>query len=85
MDSKNSHGIQAIDLIVSGIRRCLRGEFSNNELAAICLGKLMLQAVHNRSSINLISFGNNTHLPKETAHFVKLMSANSRRMLKHHS
>lgn len=85
MDSKDSHGIQAIDLVVSGIRRCLRGEFTNNELAAIHLGKLMLQSTHNRSSINLVSLGTEALLPKETANLVKLMSANSRRMLKHNS
>lgn len=82
MDSKDSTGIQAVDLVVSGIRRCLRGEFSDNELAAAGLGKLMLQAVHNGPSVNLITFGAGAPLPKETARIVKLMSANSRRMIK---
>jgi hypothetical protein len=82
MDSKDSSGIQAIDLIVSGIRRCLRREFSNNELAAICLGKLMLQAVHNGPPLNLVAFGNEAPLDRDTALLVKLMSENSRRMLK---
>ncbi|MDO8333299.1 MAG: DUF3800 domain-containing protein [Nitrosomonas sp.] len=62
MDSKDSTGIQAVDLVVSGIRRCLRGEFSDNELAAAGLGKLMLQAVHNGPSVNLITFGAGAHL-----------------------
>jgi hypothetical protein len=82
MDSKDSTGIQAVDLIVSGIRRCLRGEFANNELAAVCLGRLMLQAVHNGPSVNLVAFGIEAPLPMETSRLVKLMSANSRRMLK---
>lgn len=84
MDSKDSHGIQAVDLIVSGIRRCLRREFSNNEYAAVCLGKLMLQAVHNGSSINLLAFGDETQfkIDRETKYLVKLMSVNSRRMVK---
>lgn len=82
MDSKNSIGIQAIDLIVSGIRRCLRGGFSNNELAAASLGKLMLQAAHNNPSINLVTFGAGAPLPKETDHIVRVMSASSRRMIK---
>lgn len=82
MDSKDSLGIQAVDLIASGMRRCLRGEFVNNDLAATHLGKLMLQAVHNSSSINLVAFGNDAPLPKETARVVRLVSANSRRMLR---
>lgn len=82
MDSKDSSGIQAIDLIVSGIRRCLRKEFYNNELAATCLGKLMLQAVHNGPSLNLVSFGNEALLDQDTARLVKIMSGNSRKMLK---
>lgn len=82
VDSRDSVGVQAVDLIASGIRRCLRGEFSNNEVAANCLGRLMLQAAHNAPSINLVAFGTEAPLPKETAHLVKLMSASSRRMLK---
>jgi hypothetical protein len=83
MDSKDSNGIQAVDLIVSGISRCLRGGFSNNELAAICIGKLMLQTVRNGSSINLVTFGiEAAPLPKKTDSLVKLMSVNSRRMIK---
>ncbi len=82
MDSKDSIGLQAVDLVVSGIRRCLRGGFSNNELVAATLGKLMLQAVHNRPSLNLVAFGTSAPLPRETAGIVRLMSANSRRMIK---
>ena len=82
MDSKDSPGIQAVDLVVSGIRRCLRSEFSNNELAAPRLGKLMLQAAHNGPSVNLVAFGVEAPLPNETGRLVKLMSANSRRMMK---
>ncbi|BCB25986.1 hypothetical protein SKTS_08720 [Sulfurimicrobium lacus] len=82
MDSKDSPGIQAVDLIVSGIRRCLRGGFSRNELASIYLGKLMLQAVHNGPSLNLVTFGAEAPLPMETDRVVKLMSANSRQMIK---
>jgi hypothetical protein len=82
MDSKDSSGIQAIDLVVSGIRRCLRGEFPNNELVAASLGKLMLQAIHNGASLNLVAFGIEAPLSTETARVVKLMSVNSRRMIK---
>ena len=82
MDSKESVGIQSADLIVSGVRRCLRAGFSNNEKAAACLGKLMLQAVNNAPPINLVAFGVEMPLPNETARFVKIMAANNRQMIK---
>lgn len=47
MDSKDSVGIQAVDLVVSGIRKCLRKGFGNNELVAAHLGRLMVQATYN--------------------------------------
>ena len=82
MDSKISTGIQAVDLIVSGIRRCLRGDFKNNQLAASRLGRLMLQAVSNGPSLNLVTFGTEVPLHFETTKLVNRMSRNSRRMLK---
>lgn len=82
MDSEASTGIQAVDLIVSGVRRCLRGNFQNNQLAATRLGRLMLQAVQNRPSIKLLAFGPKVPLHSDTTQLLELMSRNSRRMLK---
>lgn len=82
MDSKESTGIQAVDLVVSGIGRCLRGGFTNNEAVAIRLGKLMLKAAHNGPSLNLVTFGDEAALQNETANVVKLISKNSRGMFK---
>jgi len=82
MDSKDCPGVQAADLIVSGIRRCLRGGFGSNDAAAMRLGKLMLQAAHNGPSINLVTFGAKVAAPAQTARIIKIMSKNSRRMLK---
>ena len=44
VDSKDSLGIQVAHLIASGIRKCLRGEFCDNESVAAALGKMMVQA-----------------------------------------
>jgi len=82
MDSAESLGIQTTDLVVSGIRRCLRKQFSKNDKAATLLGKLMLQAKHNSPSLNLISFADDAILESETAGIVRTMSANSKRMLR---
>lgn len=81
VDSKQCLGVQAVDLLVSGVRRCLRGEFIDNALAAKQLGKLMLQAANNKPSLNLLTFGISEALPTETAQVINIMSKNSRRML----
>jgi hypothetical protein len=81
VDSKKCLGVQAADLMASGMRRCLRGEFDNRELAAVHLGKLMLQAANNRPSVNLVTLGASGSIPPETARVVNIMSRNSRRML----
>jgi transcriptional regulator NrdR family protein len=82
VDSRQSVGVQAADLVVSGIRRFLRKQFSNNEVAAQTIGKLMLQGKHNGPSINLISFANETSLDSDTARLVRIMSASSKPMIK---
>ena len=74
MDSKDSSGIQVVDLVVSGIRRCLRGQFSDNDKAASTLGRLMLQAKHNAPPLNLISFADDRPVTIEVARLVRIMS-----------
>jgi hypothetical protein len=81
MDSKDSPGIQVVDLVVSGIRRCLRRQFSDNDKAASMLGKLMLQAKHNAPPLNLISFANDLPLAIEAASLVRMMSKNCKNMI----
>ena len=82
MDSKESAGIQAVDLIVSGIRKCLRRGFQNNEQIASLLGSLMLQAIHREPPLRLVSFGLEAPLDRETARLVHLMTHNAKAMLK---
>ena len=82
MDSRESAGIQAVDLIVSGIRKCLRHGFKNNERIAVLLGRLMIEAIHNEPPLRMISFGVETTLDQDTAHLVNLMWKNAKPMLK---
>jgi hypothetical protein len=82
MDSQVSAGIQAVDLIVSGIRKCLRKGFENNERVATLLGRLMVQAIYNEPPFRMLSFGIDTPLDQETAHLVNLMRKNAKPMLK---
>ncbi len=73
VDSKNNIGIQIIDLLVSGLRKCLRFGFNNNRIIAFELGKLMVQAQHNSSPIDLICLSNNTRPAKEVENLIRIM------------
>ena len=81
MDSQDSPGIQTVDLVVSGIRRCLRRQFLDNDKAASMLGRLMLQAKYNAPPLNLISFAaNDWPVTREVARLVRVMSKNCKSM-----
>jgi hypothetical protein len=56
MDSQKSIGLQAVDLLASGIRRCLRKGFGDNEAAAFFPGRLMIQAPRREPPIRLMGF-----------------------------
>jgi len=55
-DSKSEEGIQVVDLLVSGIRRLLRGKFEDQNTAASLLGNLMIQNELDAPPINIFSF-----------------------------
>jgi Protein of unknown function (DUF3800) len=55
-DSTRSEGIQIADLLASGIRRCLRNGFEDNQTAAQLLGRLMIQGQQRRPPLQLIGF-----------------------------
>lgn len=55
-DSEHCQGVQIVDLLASGIRRCLRNGFNRNSIIAKYLGGLMVQQKYNKPPINLIGF-----------------------------
>ena len=55
-DSTRSEGIQIADLLASGIRRCLRNGFDDNQTAAQLLGRLMIQGQKPRPPVQAIGF-----------------------------
>jgi hypothetical protein len=57
VDSKADYGVQIADLLAPGLRRCLRGRFADNNLAAALIGRLMVQRKHNNMPVHLISLG----------------------------
>lgn len=81
VDSKSSAGVQAADLIVSGIRRCLRREFSDNNTAADLLGSLMVQSMNRQPPIRLVSLGIEADMYPESGHLVNRMARRAKPML----
>ena len=56
-ESVSNDGVQVADLVNSGLRRCLRGRFSDNDSAARLLGALMIQDMPKRPPLRLVAFG----------------------------
>jgi len=82
VDSKAHFGVQVADLLVSGLRRCLRCGFHRNDDVARLLGALMVQSVGNDVPIKLISFGTEDHDAGDgAARSVVIMRDNARGML----
>jgi hypothetical protein len=81
VDSTVSTGVQAADLVVSGIRRCLRREFHDNNVAADLLGCLMVQAMEKRPPIALITLGTEANMHPDSGELVKRMAKRAKPML----
>jgi len=81
IDSKSYHGIQIADLLASGLRKLLRQGFSDNTLIATYLGKLMVQEANKKPPIQLVAFGPEEKLDKNTADIIKIFIKYSRPMI----
>lgn len=82
VDSKTSHGVQIADLIASGVRRCLRGEFEDSKTAAMLLGRLMVQSKKGSPPIQLLGFSKSEQtVSLVPAQLVRTMEKNARPML----
>lgn len=82
VDSKRSVGIQIADLLASGVRRCLRGGFKQNNKAAFLLGTLMVQAMHNEPPLNIIAFKEGVVKESFTADAIRFMIKSCKPMIK---
>ena len=80
-DSKANIGIQIADLLASGLRRALRGQFTNIDEIASLLGTLMVQAPKGKMPINLISFVDGSVSNKTTHRVVNNFRKFSKPML----
>ncbi len=82
VDSISSVGVQVADLIASGIRKCLRSEFDDNEAVAAALGKLMVQAQQNAPPLNLVILAAAAPLSPRAARLGRIMIASARSMVR---
>ena len=81
-DSKNNQGIQIADLLASGVRRCLRSEFSRNDEVSKLLGSLMISQKYREPPIALIGFEDKTMKNSSAYQPVKHMINFSRSVIK---
>jgi Protein of unknown function (DUF3800) len=78
VDSKAVAGIQVADLLASGIRRFLKGEFQDNNIAAELLGRLTIQNVKNQLPIKLVSLGRGQVVDGELTRRLKMLEQYAR-------
>jgi hypothetical protein len=57
LDSASSAGLQVADLLASGVRRVMRGNFDRPDAIAALLGSNMLQEMQDRPPLRLIGLG----------------------------
>ena len=82
VDSQALDGIQAVDLLASGLRRLLRGAFSDSRGMAQAFGRLFLQNSLGSNAMSLITMSpEETFASPHVATVVKVISACSKRML----
>lgn len=80
-ESSTEAGLQAVDLLASGIGRLLRGRISENPIAASLLGSIMVQNLRGKYPIQLISFADDQQADPGVADAVKEFEQHAKPML----
>lgn len=82
VDSESSEGVQVADLLASGLRRLLRGQFQDNRSVATALGKLMLRNRRGEYPICLVALSDKEHSASTyVRNVVKQLALHSKPML----
>jgi hypothetical protein len=81
VDSKKVIGVQIADLLASGIRRLLKGEFLDNEAAAKLLGSLTVRAAKTKFPLKLVALSNDAVVQGDLAKRLKLLHRHARPMV----
>lgn len=81
VDSFSSTGIQVANMLVSGLRRCLRMEWEDNESIACAIGSLMVQQESRACPLYLISLNDvPSYINKEVQHILQEIMSKQRKM-----
>lgn len=81
VDSQLFVGVQVADLIASGVRRFLKGEFANNDLAACLLGGLTVPSSKDKFPLSLLTIGKEDVVEHELARRLRIFRQHVRPML----
>jgi hypothetical protein len=82
VDSQKNQGVQVADLLASGLRRCLRCEFSDNDSSAFLLGRLMVQNDKGNPPVQLLGFSKaEVTVDSQSGRMVRIMERSARAML----
>lgn len=82
VDSRADFGVQVADLLASGLRRCLRAQFADNEAIAALLGGLMVRPAQEDTPVRLVSLGaTEARVPPPQSRLLLTMMNNTRGML----
>ena len=73
VDSKLHAGVQVADLVASGLRRFLKGEFNDNNAAAELLGRLTIQNEKSKLPLTLVSLGEGAAVGRELTQRLRIL------------
>lgn len=81
VDSDTSPGVQAVDLLASGIRRLLRGEFTRSHEVALLIGANMVSGIKGENPIDLLSLANTGEVDRGTAKIMRTVDSQRKPIL----
>ena len=82
VDSATDDGIQVADLLAGGVRRLLRGGFSDDEAAARLLGANMVSPIYRVPTIKLASLGRESIVSPHVAKLIRIMDGRAKGLMK---
>lgn len=81
VDSDVSSGVQAVDLLASGVRRLLRGQFTRAHEVALLIGANLVESPKGENPISLLSLGTSGDVDHETAKIIRTIARNRKPMV----
>lgn len=81
VDSNSCPGVQAADLLASGIRRALRGGFERLHEVSLLIGANMVSGLKGESAVDLLTLGETRAVDNATASVIKTMDRQRKPLL----